>query len=118
MSNISINCGLSASKNGASVSGSKSLSVAIAGDQMIANVQIIGFSAAEAIQLGDVATPGHTMLVNQDSTNYVEIAWEEAMTNKFKILAGGVALIPGHPVALWAQANTAAVNLLVVSCEL
>ena len=115
---ITVNSSIYASKNGATLSQSSSKTIDMSGDQMLANIQIVG-TAAEAIVLGDVSTIGYLMLKNTDSTNYVEIAGEVGITNFVqKILAGEFILLKPEVATIYAKANTAAVNLLVVALEL
>jgi hypothetical protein len=106
---------LSANKNGAGISGSGSNSITMSGDTMIENVQTVGTSA-ELIVLEDVDSPSQILLKNLDATNYVEIALDSGMTNKFaKLLPGEALLIRPSSATLYARANTAACNVLVVA---
>ena len=113
---ISFSTSMSAAKNSATVSGSFSKTKDMSGDQMITNVQAIGTSN-EAIVLGDISLPGVVMFKNMDATNYIELALDSSTTQVFsKLLAGESTLV--HAVAaIYARANTASCNLLVVAAE-
>ena len=119
---ISLSVSVSASKNGASVTGSSSQISTMAGDQMISNVQIIG-TASEALVLGDVTTPGYVYLKNLDPTNFVSISVitpAMASTCFCKLLPGDMTIIKavGTSPTLTAIADTGSVNLQVVAIEL
>lgn len=119
---IQLSVNLNASKGGASASGTVSQVSTMAGDQMIASVQVIGTSS-EAVNLGDVTTAGYVFLKNMDATNFVSVsvlATAVAATSFTKLLPGDAALIKavGAPPTLTAIADTAAVNLYVVCVEL
>lgn len=84
----------------------------------VANVQDIGFAAHEALDLGQVATPGVSWFMNQDDTNYVEVGIDDTGT-----FEPTVKLLPGEDAKLrlagapYAKANTAAVDLEYVILE-
>lgn len=80
------------------------------------NVQVIGFAADEVIDVTDVTTPKECYLKNLDATNYVDIGptTAGAMLGMVRLLAGEQCVFPILPgTVIRAQANTAAVNLLV-----
>lgn len=89
----------------------------VTGAQYIRKTQSIG-TAAEAILLGDVGTPGWCMIQNNDATNYVEI---------FAQVADSVPLVKLKPgeffcgrlgcTAPAAKANTAAVVIEYIIVE-
>lgn len=89
---------------------------AIAVDQlaakMVRNVQNIG-TTEEAMDLGDVGTPGLAILKNLDDTNYVEIgSYVAAVFYPFlKLKPGEMQIIRIGVAAPYAKANTAAVEL-------
>jgi hypothetical protein len=120
---ISATATLSASKGGAAIAASSSLSgslhVDMAGAQMISNVQVVGTSA-EAIVLGDVSTIGYVYLKNMDAANFVEIALDSGVSTLVfaKLKAGGIALFPAKTATMYAKADTAEVNLFVAAVEL
>lgn len=116
---IQATIGLTVSKSGAAISTSGSKTADMTGTEMITNVQAIGFADAEAIVLGDVTTVGYIAFKNLDTTNFVELALDEPMANKFaKLLAGDLTLIKAATATIYAKADTASVNLLVSACEL
>ena len=94
------------------------VSITISGDDYRKITQNIGTSA-ELLSFGD-CTPGYILVVNDDSTNYIELATDNMMANIFaKITAGGMALFPnaasGTP---YARANTSACDITLVAIDL
>ena len=120
---IAASCALSATKNSASVSATATISgtssTTMSGDQMIANVQIIG-TAAEAITVGDVSTIGYVMFKNMDSTNFVQLALDSGVSTQIfaKLLPGDFTIIKAATATMYAKADTANVNLFVMAIEL
>ena len=114
---IALSVNLSAQKGGVNTAAALSITQDMAGDQMIQNVQIVGTSN-EALLVGDVTATGWQLIKNLDTANYVEIFLDSGNTNLVsKLLAGEFTLIkPG--AAVYARANTAACNCLVVAIEL
>lgn len=117
-SEISVSASVSASKNGASFTARGDSTLDQAGNQTVHNVQNIG-TAAELIALGDISGVPSTLYVqNLDTTNFVELALDSGMTNKFaKILPGKFVLLSPAVAAIYAKANTAAVNIQVLATE-
>ena len=100
------------------ITGGKSQTLTIAGDEAIGVQQAVGTSS-EALVVGDVNTIGSLYIENTDAANFVEI--DSASTfDKFpqKILAGGFVLLHPQTASLFVKANTASVNILVVATEL
>ena len=65
-------------------------------------------TAALAVPLGGVTTPGVAYFKNLNATNYIEIGWDDSgFVAASKLLPGQVALIPLIN-APWAKANTGA----------
>lgn len=84
------------------------------GTKYIRGVQSIGFAAAEAIQLGEIAAPGWLLVQNNDATNFVELHTQAAAGVAFaKLQPGEFALLRlGSGVtAPAAKADTAAVEI-------
>lgn len=109
---------LIASKGGATINAVKTHTHTLTGNQMLQAVQAIGTSAELVAFPSDLTAEGigYYQIVNLDTTNYVELALDSGMTNKFaKLLAGGVALVPAHADSpgIYARANTAACNVIV-----
>jgi hypothetical protein len=80
---------------------------------LIRNVQNIGFAADEALQLGDVTTPGWCVFQNLDDTNYVEIG-VGSFTPFLKLKPGEQCVCRLGTTAPRAKANTAAVDLFYI----
>ena len=119
MSNeITLSLALAIAKNGASVGGSQSSSIDMAGANFIGSVQTVP-TAGVALDLGDVsAPPSYVLIQNLDAANFVEI--DSANTfDKFpqKIRPGGVILLCPLSAVIHAKADTASVNVNVVAAE-
>ena len=115
---VSISIGFNATKDGVTVAGSGSLSLTMAGTEMIGNTQTIGTSS-EALTLGDVSTIGYVLVKNLDATNYVEVSLDNSQTQILaKLLAGEFALLKPNTATLYAKANTSSVSLFVAAVEL
>jgi hypothetical protein len=117
---ITFNAALAISIAGVSLSGSGSKSVSIAGNNYFAQVQNIGL-ATEALDLGDLTTPGYLFLKNADPTNFVQIGLTTPVTAgnaMVKLLPGEFALIPTRQTVIYALADTGTVDLQVVLTEL
>ncbi|MEN6537788.1 MAG: hypothetical protein ABFD89_29320 [Bryobacteraceae bacterium] len=82
----------------------------VTGTKYVHGVQNVG-TAAEAIGLGDLGTPGWFYLKNLDTANYVEILSATGGAVLLKIKAGEIAVGRFGAAAPAAQANTAAVNI-------
>jgi hypothetical protein len=89
------------------------VSADLAGSRVIQNVQIVASSAHEAIVVGDLASAGFAMFKNLDTTNFVSIGVEVSATFYafIKLLPGESALVRLNALTIFAQANTAPVNL-------
>ena len=115
---ISMSVSLRAAKGGGTVSGAESGVLAdMTGSAMTANVQAIGITT-EALDLGDVGAPQALYLENQDETHFVEIANVTPVvsgTRIAKLLPGQACLLTSPVAGLYALADTAPVNLLVVA---
>lgn len=105
---ISTTANFTAIKGGATINVSASKSITMSGSDMVQATQNIGTSA-EALDFGDITgTPAFCIVKNLDSTNYIELATDSGMVNKFaKILAGQWAAFPPSSGTIYAQANTA-----------
>lgn len=115
---ISIFLSVTASKNGGTVSASGSKTITMAGEQMIANVQIVGLTE-EPLFLGDVATGGWLFVKNLDTTNSIKVheSGGESADHAITLLAGEFALL--KPTSgLYATAFTAPCNVQVLAIEL
>lgn len=88
------------------------IEVSRSGNRSFGGVQSVGFSADEAINLGELsgATLGYALFKNLDATNYVEIRVADDGADIIKLRPGKIALFEfGSDVtAPFAIANTAA----------
>ena len=109
---------ITASKGGVSLSsGPLSQALTMTGSNMVLETQTIG-TTAELISKGDIGTVGCLLVKNLDATNYIDIALDSGMTNKFaKLMPGDFLLIPTGGVLPYAKANTAACQVLAVVLE-
>lgn len=89
----------------------------VAGLRYAEYVQEIGTSA-EALELGDVGTPGYVMIENLDATNFVSLRPTSSAADMIRIRAGEFAgpfqLAAAAPFAI---ANTAAVRIRCLVIE-
>jgi hypothetical protein len=87
------------------------------GDNAIYNIQDVGTSA-EAILLGDVL-PGFVHFKNLDTTNFVTIGNDNAVTTVVSKLLPGECMTLRTTTATWyAKADSAAIQLLVLAADL
>ena len=116
---ISVSASLGVSKNGASTRRNESLSVDMAGEAFYHAIQNVSTSneILEVYAPGgiDAAETGYVFIKNLDSSNYVEFGLTGSYT--IKLLAGEVALFRAAG-ALYARANTSAVEVEVIMVEL
>lgn len=116
---ISVSVSLSASKGGATGSGLGSITITMAGDQMLTNVQTVAPGAAEAVFLGDVSTIGYVFIKNLSSVDPLDVDGVETMDSfKQTLLAGEFILIKPVSTAIWLEATAGTVNALVFAIEL
>lgn len=110
---------LSFSKSGVKIGTGKQTGILdVSGDYAIHNVQAIGFAAAEALSVGEITTAGYAWFHNIDSTNYVEIGYDDSgFKNLIKLKAGEQAIVRLGQDAPYAQADTASVDLEYVIIE-
>ena len=96
---------------------SANLSETAVGDLPQMGVQTAVTTSWAALELGGVTVPDWLMVKNADATNYVELAIDNAGTNKIaKLTAGRAALFP--PIAgvtYYVQAHTANCKVRVLA---
>lgn len=115
---ISFNATLSANKNLAGINRPASSSLDMSGSQMVQQTQTITTASWQAIDLGNISgNPKKLMIENLDTTNYVEIAEDNAGAHKQdKILATDFVL--RSPVGtIYAKANGGSVLIAVTAVE-
>lgn len=98
---------------------SATVSATQSGTDATAQVQSIGFAAAELIDLGgDIGTLGYIMIKNLDATNFVELSLND-FTQKFaKLRPGEFCILPVSSNTIYAKADTAACDVAYVAVEL
>jgi hypothetical protein len=103
---------LTFSKGGISLSrGPNSFNVDVSGSDAIHATQNID-TTAENIAKGDITTPGYMWVKNLDSTNFVEIGYDDTgFKNLIKLKAGEEALFRLTQTTPQAKADTAAVDI-------
>lgn len=117
---VQVQMSLRASKNGASVTtGSISENITMSGTDMLQTTQNIASSGWNAISFGSITgVPSKVFIKNLDSTNYVELATDNAGANKFiKIGAGGTELFSPSSATIYAKANSADIAWFIVATE-
>jgi hypothetical protein len=113
---LSIN--FNARKNGASIGQPMSKRFDMTGSEMAQLTQNIG-TTAEVLDFANIpGAPQAVMLQNLDATNFVEIGGDSGLTVfKFKINPGQAAYFTPTSGTVYAKANTAAVNILILAIE-
>lgn len=96
----------------------KALVEDISGTQAIGNVQTVGTSW-EAITLGDLASADLIAIVNNSTSNFVQVSADLAGSKIFaKLTPGRFCLLPPDPTAvICAKADTAACDCAIVAVE-
>jgi hypothetical protein len=117
---IQISASLAVNRSGATFTGIGSSNITQAGTPSIANTQVIG-TTTEALLIGDVTAIGYLFIKNLDASNYVEIGLATPVLPAsafITLLPGECALVPTRLETIYALANSAPVNLLVVAASL
>ena len=90
----------------------------MAGSRVVDDTQLIGTSA-EAIQMGEITSPGWCYIKNLDVTNYVTIRNGSTGADVIKLLAGESAYFRWPSTAVpYAIANTASCYIEYIIAEL
>ena len=115
---ISASATFLASKGGVNVSVQPTKTNDMAGVNMIQGTQAIGTSA-EVVTFGAISgAPSWIMIKNLDDTNFVEIANDASMAEKYaKLLPGQFILYPPSSGTVYARADTAECNCLIAAVE-
>lgn len=114
---LTVLASLDFSKGGFAVPfGTGLLRLDVSGTKYVKNVQNVGTSE-EALDLGDVASPGMCLMVNRDTTNFVSVRAGSGLTDLIKIKAGEPALFRLAAATPYVIADTAAVNIEYVVVE-
>ncbi|SRR5258705_5856776 len=118
---ITIQAMLNVQRSTLSLQGAGSQPCSPAGTKAASNQLSISTSGWTAITLIDTGTNcGYMFLKNIDSTNFVQLALDNAGAQIFaKIRANEFCLLPlkDSTTQIWAQANTAAVSVIVVAAQ-
>ena len=117
MSNeLSISVSISLVKNGAMVSRSHGFSADLSGEAFVHAVQSIGFGSAEVLQeTSEVGTPRWVYVKNLDDTNFLTFGSNASMD--LKLLAGEAVVYRTNIVPIYAQADTASVDVEYIIIE-
>lgn len=109
MSNeISLNLGVNVSKGGLEANRSKAFTVDLSGDAVEHGMEEIAAGSDEEIAPNsDITTYGYCLLINLDSTNYVEVG-TVTLEYHMKLKAGEAALFRCNNDGVFCKANTAA----------
>lgn len=111
---ITLTMGMRVRKGGLAIDiATNQLARTLTGARRASQTQTIGTGAHEALVIGDVSSAGYAFFKNLDGTNYVELGRD--LTGTFvpfaKLLAGDIAMLPLTSTAVYAKANTGAVEL-------
>jgi len=118
MSNeLTLRVSLSFSKGDAEVQRSKGISVDVTGDAFTHEVQSVGTTEEQLAQGADLGTPGYVLILNLDSTNYVEVGSTTGVYD-IKLLAGEFACYRHNSATVYAKANTSACLVEYIIIEL
>ena len=108
---LTISAGLKFVKGNKSVSFGKSgIQLDVAGDDLTWQTQNVGTSE-EALNLGDVTTPGYILIYNEDATNYMSVRSGTGADNLVKVRPNAIALFECEASAPYVIANTAGVRI-------
>lgn len=116
---ITYSASLSVSKNGVSVSGSKSKTADMSGSEMLSSVQTFTTTSA-AVNIGGCDSVACIQIQNLDSTNTLHVSTTNPATtsNHFTAIPPlAVAQIPGAPTALYAITSAGTIEAFVVAVE-
>lgn len=111
--------GLTVSVGGLTAAASLSKVSDIAGGNFLSNVQTVG-TTEEAIQVGDVTGECFIYIKNTDSTNFVQIALDSAVSTQIfaKLRAGEALQMHAKTATLYAKADTSPVDIQVIITEI
>ncbi len=116
-SEISCGCSLTATKNGATVSGSGTKSLDMSGTEMIANVQTFTTSEA-AIQLGGCDSVSQLYVKNLDSTNTLTLGFANPIVTILSVIQpGDMIKVTGVSTTLYGKSGASTVDANVVCVE-
>lgn len=108
---LTIAASLTFSKSGVQVTFPKTgTSFTVSGTKYSRTVQSVGTSE-EALILGDVGTPGYSLIVNLDATNFVKIRGATGAVDCIKLKPGEFCLFRHAGSAPFAIADTAACKI-------
>lgn len=108
---------ITVSKNGDVLTFPSSVVNDMSGNVIYKNTQAIGTSTEAIVLSADIAgTPSWMVLKNIDSTNFIEVGLNTPVTQIFaKLKAGQGFAFPPGTATLYAKADTAACNLVVIA---
>jgi hypothetical protein len=107
---LSLTLKMTYAKNGVALNRSLAKTPTVTGTAIAHDIQSIGTSE-ETLNVGEVALAGYAIFFNTDATNYVEIG-KAAATYSIKLKPGEFAVLRLDSwSAVYAKANTAAVDL-------
>ena len=115
---ITLSASFKVEKGGASFARSTgALQVDMSGSHIAAGTQAVGTSA-EALEKGDITTPGLLYIKNMDGTNFVEVGYDDTgFKPTVKILAGEWAIFRLTQTTPQVKADTGACNIEYILVE-
>lgn len=113
---ISVAAQFTASKGGATIQHEFTDTLTMSGSELVQQTQVIATSAT-AVDIGAISgVPGIFIIQNLDGSNFIELATDNGMANKFaKLLAGEWAVFPPSSGTFYAKADTGSVRVLILA---
>jgi hypothetical protein len=116
-SEIAIGCSLTATKNGATVSGSGTKSIDMSGTEMIGAVQTFTTSES-AVSLGGCDSVAALYVKNLDGTNNLTLGFANPIVTVLSVIPpGGEILVTGVSTTLYGKSSASTVDANVVCVE-
>ncbi len=114
---LTLSASIKFAKGNRSANMSKSgLQLDVTGTNYVSKTQVVG-TTAEALDKGEMTTPGYVLIKNNDTTNFVEVRDGSGGADVVKIRAGGFALFQLATATPFVIADTAACEIEYVLIE-
>jgi hypothetical protein len=114
---LTLSVNFSVTKDGATTSVRVSDTIDVSASPRASGVQSIG-TAWEAINMGEVTSPGYFFYHNLDATNYIEFSADSGGANALgKAVTNDFGCFRVTSSAIYARANTAACKLFYILCS-
>lgn len=114
---LTLSASLKFEKSGRKVDFSKpGVQLDVAGTDFVFQTQTVG-NSEEALDIGDVTSPGYILIYNNDASNFIEVRAGSSEADVVKVRAGGVALFELATATPYVIADTANVEILFALIE-